>query len=176
AGVPILVLSTVLWLLSNLPAVPTAELSKAEGQAKQLEASYAARAGKWMEPVMRPIGLDWRVGVSLIAAFTAREIFVGSLAIIFHVASEDVDSVQQSLVATMNKAKNADGSRLFTTATSIGLIVFFIFAMQCLSTAAVARREAGGWWMPTAQTFAFTGIAYAAAWMTVHGLRAMGVA
>lgn len=176
AGVPILVLSTALWLLCNLPPVPANGLPAAEAQARQLEGSAAARLGRWMEPVMQPLGLDWRVGVSLIAAFTAREIFVGSLAIIFHVAGEDDDSVQQSLLATMARARHADGTPIFTVATSVGLIVFFIFAMQCLSTAAVARREAGGWWMPVAQTLAFTGLAYGAAWMAVHGLRAAGVA
>ncbi len=173
---PILVLSTLLWLLCNLPALPSQGLPQAAAQARQLEGSYAARMVQWMEPLMRPIGLDWRVGVSLIAAFTAREIFVGSLAIIFHVASADQDTIQQSLIPTMSRATHADGSPLFTTATSIGLIVFFIFAMQWLSTAAVARREAGSWWMPVAQTVGFTGFAYVATWLTVHGLRAAGVA
>ena len=124
---------------------------------------------------MKPLGFDWRVGVALIAAFAAREVFVGSLAIIFHVAGEG-EAAQGSLLSAMRAAVHPNGTPLFTTASSIGLIVFFIFALQCLSTVAVSRKETGSWWFPTVQVVAFTGFAYIASAVTVWGLRALGVA
>ncbi len=175
AGVPILVIATTLWLICNLPLTDTAGLDPDLAASRRLESSYAAMGGRALEPLMQPLGLDWRVGVALIGAFGARELFVGSLAIIFHVAGDD-DTVQESLLQTMRTATLPDGSPLFTTASSLGLVVFFIFAMQCLSTAAVARKESGGWTMPLLQIFVFTGMAYLAAWFTVASLRALGVA
>jgi ferrous iron transport protein B len=176
AGMPILVISMALWLMCHLPQVPVEGLSPVEAQARQLEGSLAATAGRLLEPVMAPLGLDWRVGVALIASFAAREVFVGSLAVIFHVADEQPESGELPLVATMQGVKKADGSALFTTASGTGLVVFFILAMQCMATAAVAKKEAGSWWMPAAQTIVFTGLAYVATWGTVTGLRALGVA
>ncbi len=178
AGVPILVISMALWLLCHLPLIPVEGLPPVEAQARQLEGSLAATAGRLLEPVMAPLGLDWRVGVALIASFAAREVFVGSLAVIFHVAEEppeQPESGELPLVSMMQSVRKPDGSRLFTTASGTGLVVFFILAMQCMATAAVARKEAGGWWMPAAQTLVFTGLAYVATWGTVTGLRALGV-
>ncbi|MBI4860161.1 MAG: ferrous iron transporter B [Candidatus Riflebacteria bacterium] len=174
AGVPIVVISAALWLLCNLPVASTAGLSPGESRARQLEASYAGRAGKCIEPLMEPLGLDWRVGGSMVAAFAAREAFVGALAVILTVSSGDPGS-RESLLLSMRAATRADGTPLFTTAATVGLVVFFVFALQCLSTLAVSAREAGSWLMPLVQLVSFTGFAYAAAFLVVTGLRAAGV-
>ena len=124
---------------------------------------------------MSPLGMDWRVGVALISAFAAREVFVSSLALIFKVTNDE-ETLQESMLKSMRKAEIGDtGKKLFTTATSIGLIVFFIFALQCLSTVAVSRKETGGWRIPLLQIVVFTGIAYLFAFITVNGLRALGI-
>jgi ferrous iron transport protein B len=121
------------------------------------------------------MGVDWRVGIGLISAFAAREVFVSSLAVVFSVADDNEDSMRESLVARMTEAKLTDGSPLFTVASVTGLIVFFIIALQCLSTTAVASRETGSWKFALLQLVAFNLVAYLAAVGVVHGLRALGV-
>ncbi|MCK7520796.1 MAG: hypothetical protein MZV64_25390 [Ignavibacteriales bacterium] len=124
---------------------------------------------------MTPIGMDWRVGVSLIAAFAAREVFVSSLALIFKVTSDET-TLQNSIVSAMHNATVGEtGQKLFTTSTIIGLIIYFIFAMQCLSTIAVSRKESGGWRIPILQIIIFTATAYILTFISVNGLRALGL-
>lgn len=183
AGPVILTLSLLLWVLTSFPNInpkidktgltdnEVLSLTKAE----RLATSYAADLGKIIQPVMAPIGMDWRVGVSLIAAFAAREVFVSSLALIFKVTSDET-TLQNSIVSSMRNAKVEEtGQNLFTTATIIGLIIYFIFAMQCLSTIAVSRKESGGWRIPILQIIIFTFTAYILTFITVNGLRALGI-
>ena len=183
AGPIILGFSLVLWFLTYFPDVnpeiDTKGLSEDEivqvQNAERLSNSYASELGKIIQPVMTPLGLDWRVGVSLISAFAAREVFVSSLALIFKVTGDD-DTIQKSILSSMRTSEIGDtGQKLFTTATITGLIVFFIFAMQCLSTVAVSKKETGGWRIPILQVVLFTGIAYLLTFVTVNGLRALGV-
>lgn len=183
AGPIILGFSLVLWFLTYFPdinpEIDTTGLSEDEivqvQNAERLANSYASELGKIIQPVMTPIGLDWRVGVSLIAAFAAREVFVSSLALIFKVTGDD-DSIQESILKSMRTAEIGNtGKKLFTTATITGLIIFFIFAMQCLSTVAVSKKETGGWRIPILQVVLFTGIAYMFTFITVNGLRALGI-
>jgi ferrous iron transport protein B len=125
---------------------------------------------------MTPIGMDWRVGVSLIAAFAAREVFVSSLALIFKVTDGNENTLQESMLRSMRDAEVGNtGQKLFTTATITGLIIFFVFALQCLSTVAVSKKETGGWRIPVLQVIIFTSLAYSLTFITVNGLRALGV-
>jgi ferrous iron transport protein B len=182
AGPIILIFSTVLWFLTHFPLQNTTEINGNLNDNKQIiEAqnqishSYAATLGKILEPVMKPIGLDWRVGVSLITTFAAREVFVSSLALIFKVSGNG-DNLQNSILSALKDAKNEDsGSQMFTTATIIGLIVFFIFSLQCISTLAVTRKETGGWRLPLIQLALYTSTAYILTFITVNGLRLIGV-
>lgn len=184
AGPIILTLSLILWALIYFPnynpAIPD-ELNKSPEEISQLKdaerisTSYAAYLGNFIEPVMNPIGMDWRVGVSLIATFAAREVFVSSMALIFKI-TDDGDDLQNSILNAMKDAKIGDtGQKLFTTATTAGLIVFFVFALQCLSTVAVARKETGSWRIPVLQIIIFTSVAYILTLITVNGLRAIGI-
>ena len=178
AGPIILGFSLLLWFLTFFPninpEVETAGLTSEQIQnlerAERLEHSFASDLGILIQPFMSPIGMDWRVGVSLISAFAAREVFVSSLALTFKVTSED-DEEQSTLLNSLRNAKiEATGEKLFTVATSIGLIVFFIFALQCLSTVAVSRKETGGWKIPILQLVIFTSLAYIMTFITVNGL------
>ncbi|HKI78315.1 MAG TPA: ferrous iron transport protein B [Ignavibacteriaceae bacterium] len=184
AGPVILVLSIAIWFLTSFPDYnPKVEMQNHTQDeivqlknSERLANSYASDMGKFIQPVMKPLGMDWRVGVSLIAAFTAREVFVSSLALIFKVTG-DGETIQNSMVRAMNNASIDDtGQKLFTPATIAGLIVFFLFALQCLSTVAVSRQETGSWRIPILQLVIFTVSAYLLTFITVNGLRALGIA
>jgi ferrous iron transport protein B len=128
--------------------------------------------------VLKPVGWDWRVGVSLISAFAAREVFVSSMAITFTITdeTEDDENLQKSILASMRSAKFSDtGKPVFTTASAIALIIYFMFAMQCLSTVVVARKETGSWRIPLLQIVVYSVMAYVLAFITYKGLNLIGV-
>ncbi len=183
AGPIILAFSVILWFLTYFPnpnpQINTTGLNQEQivqaQKAERLQHSYAADIGKIIQPVMTPIRMDWRVGVALMSAFAAREVFVSSMALIFKVTSND-DNLQASILNAMRSAEiDGTGQKLFTTSTIIGLIIYFIFALQCISTIAVSRKETGGWRIPILQILIFTSTAYLLTFITVHGLRALGV-
>ena len=183
AGPIILGFSLVLWFLTYFPNINpeiktiglTFEQQQNIERAERLESSYASDLGKWIQPVMSPLGMDWRIGVSLISAFAAREVFVSSLALTFKVTSEG-DEAQNTLLNSLREAKvESTGEKLFTIATTVGLIIFFVFALQCLSTVAVSKKETGGWKIPILQVLIFTSLAYFMTFITVNGLRLMGI-
>ncbi|BDQ02232.1 ferrous iron transport protein B [Ignavibacterium sp.] len=182
AGPIILLLSLIIWFLTYMPnhspQIDATGLNQEEiiqlEKSERLATSYAAELGKFIQPIMAPLGMDWRIGVSLIAAFAAREVFVSSLALIFRVT--DDENIQSSLLTAMQTATNQEtGEPLFTTATVIGLVVFFVFALQCISTIAVSRKETGGWRIPILQLIIFTSTAYLFTLITVNGLRLLGI-
>lgn len=182
AGPIILVLSLIIWSLTYLPnnvpdfdktGLTEDEIVQIE-KSERISNSYAAKIGAFIEPIMQPLGLDWRIGVSLIAAFAAREVFVSSMALIFKVT--DDENIQTSLLTAMRNAKvESTGEPLFTVATSIGLIFFFIFALQCISTLAVSRKETGSWRVPILQLIIFTLTAYIFTFMIVNLLKSFGI-
>jgi ferrous iron transport protein B len=184
AGPMILVFSIVLWALTYFPnsnpviqnsdKMTTEQINKSI-DAERISKSYASEMGKFIEPVMRPLGLDWRVGVSLIATFAAREIFVSSMALIFKI-TDSKDNLNESLVSAMRQAKIGDSNKpMFTTSTIAGLIIFFVFALQCISTIAITKKETGGWRIPILQLFIYSGLAYFFAFIVVNGLQLSGV-
>jgi ferrous iron transport protein B len=180
AGMPIIVISASLWMLSNFglgshqPDIGTGDPPLVA--ASELENSFAGQLGQSLGPVLRPMGIDWRVGVGLISAFAAREVFVSSLAVIFHVA-DDEETQQAGLLESMRQATFAGTSEpIFTTASILGLMVFFFFSLQCLSTVAVVRSETGSWKVAGLQLLFYTGLGYTFSSLVVQGLRALGVA
>ncbi len=183
AGPVIIVFSIVLWMLTYFPntnpQIDNNSLTKIELndaiQMERISTSYAAQLGRMVEPIMTPIGMDWRIGVSLISAFVAREVFVSSLALIFKVTGDE-ETLRASILHAMRDARiEGTDQKLFTSATILGLIVFFVFAMQCLSTIAVAKKETGHWRIPILQILIFSGFAYFATFITVNGLRLLGI-
>ena len=113
---------------------------------ESLEYSIAGRVGRVFEPTMEPLGFDWRIGVGILGAFAAREVFVSTLGIVFGIA--DADEESQSLRMSLQEATHADGSPLMTPLAGISLMVFFVLACQCMSTIGVVRRESGSWGWP----------------------------
>ena len=167
-----MIVSAVLWGISNFGYVPGAPIASTP-----MEQSFASGLGQRLEPVLRPMGVDWRVGVGLISAFAAREVFVSSMAIVFHVDSDDEETQQKGLLKQMNSATfPGTTQRIFTPASIIGLIVFFFFSLQCFSTVAVVRKEMNSWKLAGLQLLFYTGLGYALAVLSVQTLRAFGVA
>lgn len=180
AGMPIVVISSCLWLLSNF-GLGSHQPAQADGArsalvaASDLDHSFAAQLGQTLEPALRPMGVDWRVGVGLISAFAAREVFVSTMAIVFHVA-DGSDPQQAGLLENMRTATFSGSShKVFTTSTILGLIVFFFFSLQCLSTVSVVRSETNSWRMAGLQLLFYTGIGYVMSSALVVCLRLFGV-
>ena len=186
AGGPIIVISAILWLLANFglgsqQVTPTNIANSASNPPlvvkSELDNSFAAQIGKTLEPLLLPMGVDWRVGVGLISAFAAREVFVSTMAIVFHVPGEDEETQQQGLLEQMRSATIPNTAKpVFTTASIIGLIIYFFFSLQCLSTVAVVRRETNSWPIALVQLLFYTILGYVLAVSVVQGLRATGVA
>jgi ferrous iron transport protein B len=181
AGTPIIIISSILWLLSNF-GFGSRQPDRGEAArpplvaASDLDHSFAAQIGQTMEPVLHPMGVDWRVGVGLLSAFAAREVFVSTMAIVFHVADGEDESRQAGLLENMRAATFAGSNRrVFTTSSIIGLIIFFFISLQCLSTVAVVRSESGSWRFAALQLLFYSGIGYLLATSAVQLLRLLGV-
>ena len=154
AGTVILALTIVLWALLSYPR------ASAEAAGEQLRHSFAGRLGHAIEPAIAPLGFDWRIGVGIIGAFAAREVFVSTLAIVFDIESADGDD--EPLREALRAATWPDGRRLMTPLAGVSLMVFFVLACQCMSTIAVVRRESGTWSWPLFMLAYMTVLAYGA--------------
>ena len=183
AGPVILVLSIFIWFFTTFPNIDpeidakniTQEQVDQLKDSERLATSYAADFGKIIQPVMTPLGLDWKVGVALISAFTAREVFVSSMALMFKV-TDSHGSLMDSMIGAMRNSEIGNtGQKLFTPSSIIGIIIFFMFALQCLSTVAVSRKETGSWRIPILQLVIFSFLAYILAFIAVNGLRILGL-
>lgn len=165
AGPPIFIFAVLIWVGTTFPRV------EAGRESEQLTQSYLGRAGKMIEPVFEPMGADWRVGVGLLSAFAAREVFVSSLALVFQIDDENEEAQQNSLLTAMSQAKNSEGNLVFTTASIVALFIFFMIALQCMSTFAMAIRESGSWKFAWTQLIVFNVVAYVlavAAYQTIR--------
>lgn len=176
AGPIIFTLAVVLWFATNFPRPDLTNGAPEKTAAEIAQQSYAAQVGRVIEPVFKPMGLDWRVGFGLISAFAAREVFVSSLALMFNVESsaEDVNP-NQGLTEAMKNASFPDGSKIFTTATVAGVLIFFMIALQCTSTVGILRRETGSWTPALMQLFLSNLVAYLLAVAVVHFLQHFGL-
>ena len=176
AGTVILAISIILWALAYFPrteAVPTTEGVPA-AETVQLQNSYAGQLGHLIEPVIQPLGFDWKIGVALIASFAAREVLVSTLSIIYNVGSEETEE-SPTLISAIKDAKDERGKTVWTPLTALTLMVFFVLAMQCMSTLAIVRRETNSWRWPIFQFAFMTVIAYFAAFVTYQGGRLLGM-
>ncbi|GAA4280080.1 ferrous iron transport protein B [Gaetbulibacter aestuarii] len=178
AGKIILAISIILWFLAsfgpgdnfnNAEAIVKAEnkgkeLTQIELQQKvasqKLEHSFIGITGRAIEPVIQPLGYDWKIGIAIISSFAAREVFVGTLATIYSVGNDDEDTIKNRMAGEVNPIL---GGPLFTFASGVSLLLFYAFAMQCMSTLAIVKRETNSWKWPVLQLFIMTAIAYVAA-------------
>ncbi len=159
AGTVIMACSIVLWFLASFPKV------EAKTQAEAVRGSYAGQLGTFIEPVIRPLGYDWKIGVSLIASFAAREVFVSSIALVNNL--EEADETSESLISAIREAKDSrTGERSYNLVTALSLMVFYVFACQCMSTLAVVWKETGSIRWPVVMFVYMTLMAYGAAFIT----------
>lgn len=201
AGSFILIFSILLWALATYPkSEPSTEAVAMQKQADILESqgsqaeagelrtnadrlishdalanSAAGRLGHWIEPVIRPLGFDWQIGIGIISSFAAREVIVSTLAVVYGVGEDAVEENPDSLYDSMRQATRTDGTKVFTTATCASLLIFYVFAMQCLATQAVTRRETNTWKWPIVQLVYMSLLAYGASLAVYQGLIALGI-
>lgn len=160
AGKIIILISVILWSLSSYG--PSADGLIPE-RTEELQSSYMGRLGSIIEPVIKPLGFDWKIGISLITSFAAREVFVGSMATIYGVDTDDDGGM---LLERMRGEVFADtGLAVYTLASGLSLMVFYVYAMQCMATMAVVRKETGSWKWPILQMLILGVIAYTSSWM-----------
>jgi hypothetical protein len=148
------------------------EAGRVENQ-HALANSIAGRLGRAVEPVLRPLGFDWQIGVGVISSFAAREVIVSTLAVVYGVGADAAGENPDSLYDTMRAAKRTDGTAVFTVPTCASLLVFYVLAMQCLATQAVTRRETGTWRWPIFQIGYMSVLAYTASFVTYQLLSKM---
>lgn len=185
AGKIIMVISLLLWVLSSYgPKERMKEASEKyetlaaknplqagqfnkEKKTALLENSYAGILGKAIEPIITPLGYDWKIGIALITSFAAREVFVGTMATLYSVG-EDKDKDNTTLRQKMQAAVRDDGTKVYNVATGLSLLVFYVLAMQCMSTLAVVKRETRSWKWPIIQLVYMTGLAYVMSWIVYN--------
>jgi len=181
AGKIIVAVSIILWVMASFG--PGEKFTKAENYintsqvftedntyddvlaAYKLEHSYLGYLGKGIEPLIKPLGYDWKIGIGILASFAAREVFVGTMASIYSVGSKQEDN--KTILEKLRQAQNSNtGKRTYTFAVSLSLLMFYAFAMQCISTIAIVKHETNSWKWPIIQTIGMTGIAYISALLT----------
>lgn len=174
AGKVIMIISLLLWFLSSYgpgnkmeetktkyTALIAAQPTKTDSLQKQLlseklQHSYAGILGKTIEPVIKPLGYDWKIGIALITSFAAREVFVGTMATLYSVEESD----DSSLRAKLNAAVHENGKKVYTLPAALSLMIFYALAMQCMSTLAIVKRETKSWKWPVFQFIYMTALAY----------------
>src|SRR5208282_1969613 len=189
AGTVILGVNIVLWFLSTYPknengfvsvmepqtAQHSSPPSSAELAGEQLRNSFAGRMGRAIEPVIAPLGFDWKMGIGIISSFAAREVFVSTMSTVYNVGSGDESEAgKKALVQTLQAQTRPDGSPLYTPLLAITLMVFYVFALQCASTVAVVRRETNSWRWPLFQWLYMGALAWVLAFVTYQGGRWLG--
>lgn len=179
AGRVIMLISLVLWFLSSygpgnrMEQLQTkyeqlireqpqqeAQLTK-QWSAEKLQQSYAGQLGQAIEPVITPLGFDWKIGIALITSFAAREVFVGTMATLYSVEEDDDSSLREKMAA----ATHSNGSKVYTLPAAFSLLIFYMLAMQCMSTLAVVKRETKSWKWPVIQLGYMTALAYGMSWL-----------
>jgi len=204
AGTVILGINIVLWGLATYPKVDVEALNRSSVEAaaqpdaatvqrsnastlqrfnastnaalagEQLRRSFAGHLGRAIEPVIAPLGFDWKMGIGIVASFAAREVFVSTMSTVYNVGNDDSDPNRANLAKTLLEQKRPDGSPVYTTLVAITLMVFYVFAMQCASTVAVVRRETNSWRWPLFQWLYMGALAWGLAFLTYQGGRWLG--
>lgn len=186
-GKVIIVLSLILWMLAafgpprqmhaveqKYAALLQADTAHSDSlqhemATEKLEHSFAGHMGKAIEPAIKPLGYDWKIGIALITSFAAREVFVGTMATLYSVG--DVSNGTQTLEEKMRAAKRPDGTPVYTLASGLSLLIFYVFAMQCMSTLAIVKRETRSWKYPLIQFAYMFALAYGSAWVVFQLFR-----
>jgi ferrous iron transport protein B len=198
AGTVILGISIILWFLATYPrsesieqqfaaqrqAVEAATTPGSDAQEEQLAVidheeageklrnSFAGRLGHLIEPVISPLGFDWKIGIGIVASFAAREVFVSTMSTVYNVGSADDDT--NTIAETLKEQKREDGSPVYTPLVGITIMVFYVLALQCVSTIAIVRRETNSWKWPIFQWSYMAVLAWGLAFITYQGGKLLG--
>jgi ferrous iron transport protein B len=170
AGTVILALSVLLWALTTYPKPESSNATESE----KIAFSAAGRLGKAIEPLIAPLGFDWKIGIGLIGSLAAREVFVSTMSIVYNVESSDSRDSVEPLKDTMRAERHADDRPVYSPLVCIGLMVFYVLAMQCVSTLAVVRRETNSLTWPAFQFIYMSALAWLASFVVYHGGRLFG--
>ena len=171
AGTVILGINIILWFLATYPKTHetnATETSHATHAGEQLRHSFAGMAGRAIEPIIAPLGFDWKMGIGIISSFAAREVFVSTMSTVYNVGGSESETSTQDLAKTLREQKRPDGSPVYTTLTAVTLMIFYVFAMQCASTVAVVRRETNSWKWPLFQWAYMGALAWTLSFATFH--------
>jgi len=173
AGTVILVCTIALWALLSFPRLPAHEGPPDPAAPTQIEQSYGGKLGKAVEPVLEPLGFDWKIGVGLIGAFAAREVFVSTMGLVYGIGdtSDDDAPLRQRIKSEVK----ASGKPVYTPLVGLSLMIFFALSCQCMSTLAVVRRETKSWRWPAFMLAYMTGLAYLASLLVYQGGRLLGL-
>ncbi|MFM1770431.1 MAG: ferrous iron transport protein [Verrucomicrobiota bacterium] len=203
AGTVILGINILLWFLASYPKDAAAEAQASarraaleqatppgapvpdavqeqldsldhEAAGARLRHSLAGRAGHLIEPLIAPLGFDWKMGIGIVASFAAREVFVSTMAVVYNLGEDDSESATERLASLMREEKRPDGRPLYTPLLAVTLMVFYVFALQCVSTIAVVRRETNSWKWPLFQWAYMGALAWIMAFLTYHGGQWLG--
>ena len=178
AGTTIFALSVILWFALNYPKPSPVQLAAQPDDNARIaliaDNSAAGRVGRFIEPTIAPLGYNWKIGVGLIGAMAAREVFVSTMGTVYSVGA-DTNEVSTPLRDQMKGDKWPDGTPVWTTATAVSILVYFVIAMQCVSTLAVVKRETGGWKWPIFMQIYMTALAWIAAFIAFHGAQMLGM-
>lgn len=175
AGTIILFISIILWIMSTYPKAEVPRGTPPEMAEKfQLEHSFAGRVGKAMEPVIKPLGYDWQIGIGILSSFAAREAIISGLSIVYGIGESGSEN-QDLLIENLRQAKRDNGQPVFTLATCLSLLIFYVLAMQCLPTQAITKAETGSWKWAGFQLLYMSVLAYVASLTVYQGLQLFGV-
>ena len=144
-------------------------------QGERLRKSYAGQLGQLIEPAIAPLGFDWKMGIGIVASFAAREVFVSTMSTVYNIGKyEKSEAGIKSLAARLQEQKKSDGSPVYTPLVAVTLMVFYVFALQCVSTVAVVRRETNSWKWPAFQWIYMGALAWVLAFVTYQSGRLLG--
>jgi ferrous iron transport protein B len=203
AGTVILGINIILWFLATYPRsagleknfqeqrktveaqLSANQISVPDGHAKladldtteageKLRHSFAGWMGRAIEPVIAPLGFDWKIGIGIVASFAAREVFVSTMSTVYNVGTDKDSETKTKLVETLRQQKRPDGTPVYTALTAVTLMVFYVFALQCVSTVAIVRRETNSWRWPLFQWVYMGILAWGFAFFTLHIGRMLG--
>jgi ferrous iron transport protein B len=187
AGTVILGINILLWYLASYPrmtvqpaavpapvavsalenSAPDGAAAAADAEGEQLRQSFAGRFGRAIEPLIAPLGFDWKIGIGIVSSFAAREVFVSTMSLVYNVGEfDDSEGATRNLADTLRAQKRPDGRPVYTLAVALALMVFYVFALQCVSTVAVVRRETNSWKWPVFQWLYMGVLAWAFAFVT----------
>jgi ferrous iron transport protein B len=184
AGTVILGINIVLWGLATYPKTDVAtlkrqsantiesaspKLTQNEIAGEKLRRSFAGIMGRAIEPIIAPLGFDWKMGIGIISSFAAREVFVSTMSTVYNVGNDNPASTTGSLAQTLREQRRPDGTPVYTTLVAVTLMVFYVFALQCVSTVAVVRRETNSWKWPFFQWLYMGALAWILAFLTYQG-------